>query len=44
MSFEVVQPDYNDDYNYPPLSRKDLIFRFNKAKRFSSKKTKSNKF
>ena len=26
MSFEIVQPDYNDDYNYPPLSRKDLMY------------------
>ena len=26
MSSELIQPDYNNDFNYPSLSRKDLMY------------------
>ena len=26
MSSELIQPDFNDDFNYPSLSRKDLMY------------------
>ncbi len=26
MSFELIQPDFKDDFNYPSLSRKDLMY------------------
>ena len=26
MSTELIQPDYNNDFNYPSLSRKDLMY------------------
>ena len=26
MSFSLIKPDYNNDFNYPTLSRKDLMY------------------
>ena len=26
MSTELIEPDYNNDFNYPSLSRKDLMY------------------
>jgi len=26
MSNDLIQPDYNNDFNYPSLSRKDLMY------------------
>ena len=26
MSLELIQPDYNNDFNYPSLTRKDLMY------------------
>ena len=44
MSTELIQPDYNNDFNYPTLCRKDLMYLDSiKSRDFSKKKiTKEN--